>query len=108
MSDSIAGLYIMPSEGTVWRAMREGHVSMTGGVSRSTELCHIILSALAPEPNNRPTTQIILNNPAVKEAGSKDDKILLSAPDIIVQDDRIFRTSSFKSSGSFKLSTDKL
>jgi len=108
MADPATGLYIMPSEGTTWRAMREGPVNMSGSVSRSAELCSIIQDSLLPDPNKRPTTTQILNIPAIRITGIKEDKILMSARDIIVQDERLFRTASFKSSGSFKLNNAEL
>ena len=109
MADPLSGLYIMPSEGAIWRALREGTVDMgSGNVSRSYDLCTIIQKSICPDPNDRPTTTQILSLPAIKLASTKEDKILMSAPEIIVQDERLFRTASFKSSGSFKLTNSEL
>ena len=52
MADPLTGLYIMPSEGAIWRALREGNVDMmTGSVTRSHDLCIIIQKAFCPNPD---------------------------------------------------------
>lgn len=68
---------LLPSEGDGWHNLRQGLAEPLPG--RPPSLRDLIAACMAPNPDERPTTALILSQPLVQHAGLHGDPTLINA-----------------------------
>lgn len=91
-----ASSFKLPSDGAMWRALREGNAERISD-TRPSSMLNLINSLMSPDPEERPTATAILDLSEVRQAGCEADPTIMATKCLTgpLDEPRMARSVSF-------------